>query len=771
MKFSVPRTGLAAQIFLYNYKASSDFNPVKLYLMTPSADLRNGVMAGNTRIITDSSSTELSQFGKSVATSSTSRDGSAPIPYFTTIGGISVAEQGEYLLGWGGNTGGDTFEMAIMVALYDPATYQYLSSSPELKSGQQVSVMNMPGTSSVTVTPMDDFAKYKYALDGLDITLTTKVPNLITNKGDVTANLNRWTQQTVSDNTSFYQTSMAREYGTNSQTLKYRHGLDYTGTGSVGRSVSAASVGNATAFPNSGFTWGTSDMVFWEFTVSMQAYEYPAVAGTSQGQGAKVLPNAVGPNNILLQYNTEMPNQLLGREVILMARMSVYDAWDSIIATDATHPYTGGLQEVSAKVSYTIQLATLKGTSNGASGVSQTWGAGNSLSGVVSNRRIDYSSASCSLSSSTPATGVWMMSNGCASPYLSASPLYDFTPITDDEQVIVVFLKLAASNAGKFQSTQIGTVKRQTVPIVGECTTYMDCMPKDASDTPAKDRVDLSDIGDANRFTHCVAVPVRVSAPWSTASANPVGLLQTRCVECLSDGECEPGQYCHTDWGYAGGALVPYNDNSNKNFGVCKTKDPEGIILGQPCVDRSVQSSSALYNGGMPYAQGGPDWAADSYGYCGERIWSSNPLTPSATPVAVGLWSGVCVNDVCMECKVGNYVQGDTAEPGQACVNGKRVSARDVDGSVATFTSNTVAGVTLGSTMFIIALLFAVLVHAAAEFKRHRASMGAPAPTCCEYTMCCGLCSSRGAAASVSPAPREPKREPLLGDYGTLQGT
>ena len=69
----------------------------------------------------------------------------------------------------------------------------------------------------------------------------------------------------------------------------------------------------------------------------------------------------------------------------------------------------------------------------------------------------------------------------------------------------------------------------------------MDCMPESSSDHPSKasGRYDDSANGDASRLTHCAVVP--------TASAPGAPGVTSRCVECLSDCDCNEGQYCSVD--------------------------------------------------------------------------------------------------------------------------------------------------------------------------------------------------------------------------------
>jgi hypothetical protein len=165
----------------------------------------------------------------------------------------------------------------------------------------------------------------------------------------------------------------------------------------------------------------------------------------------------------------------------------------------------------------------------------------------------------------------------------------------------------------------------------GECNTHLDCIPTDEhGPAPHSNRVHLSANGNPDRFRRCVVQDSGVG----------------RCTECYSDCDCEAGQYCHADRGtcYFNGVTYVCDPESANLWGTCQWKDPEESVFGRPCqpdMDLPMNTTRDHYAG-----------------FCGRSLYynetnlqdPTQPFTNVANTERVRLWTGLCVDLVCIEC-------------------------------------------------------------------------------------------------------------------------
>jgi hypothetical protein len=259
------------------------------------------------------------------------------------------------------------------------------------------------------------------------------------------------------------------------------------------------------------------------------------------------------------------------------------------------------------------------------------------------------------------------------------------------------------------------------------------------------------------------------------------------------------------------GTLTPDNafqlyvcdPDSNKLVGMCRAKSTD--VLGKSCVSHLKDGSNdgqdvmhpvlGIRNAGSNSLSGGPtavfnstggvlshpnrddvtefspdnsDFAEGTGGMCGEFLFynatavstamgTDNVATPESPALSLAgtpraaLWTGFCDSDrVCRECVPGAGSNGHGASFGQICLNGQLLSAKDVDGTDRSYTTDTVASTQLGTTFMVILLviLFAVHMYTVAREFRHGHSL--QPMTCCEVFLCCGACSRLGSTAEAA---------------------
>jgi len=300
--------------------------------------------------------------------------------------------------------------------------------------------------------------------------------------------------------------------------------------------------------------------------------------------------------------------------------------------------------------------------------------------------------------------------------------------------------------------------------VTGECQSVADCFsPEDDHPSDTSGRVDVSAIGDEDRFVNCMLSYTGVGTPSLAVS--------TICSECLADCDCPGGYYCHLDAGLCsnangGVAASPWDlwtcdPWSAQRFGTCQEK----VGLGERCrPNQDPYPSGAYYVTDTDLAGDVDLWLGDSdrltlsipstlddeavdptsedwdptddnmnaYGYCGaNRYWNASNTYAGADQVAyrarVTLWSGFCKNYQCVEC----YEYNSGGCQGRTCVDGKFVDRITMDGTPRTYTSNAVAGTLLGLTFMIILLQVIVVAnfvyHRCFDHKHHEVGSKNPA--------------------------------------------
>lgn len=281
--------------------------------------------------------------------------------------------------------------------------------------------------------------------------------------------------------------------------------------------------------------------------------------------------------------------------------------------------------------------------------------------------------------------------------------------------------------------------------VTGECQSYKDCFaPEDDHPSDTSGRLDLSAVGDADRFVHCLLT--------MEGTGTPQLAFKTVCSECSRDCDCPGGNYCHLDAGLCDRTagtpdpnteLWQCDDWSAARFGTCQPKN----ALGQRCrpgvtsatpgtvgyigdqdawtASRSwlnTVSSLGVYVPSTDDDGGAVDPTGDDfdpnddnnngYGFCGgARYWNASNTVPGAAAVAYSarttLWQGFCYNFECRECT--EFASGSC--PGRTCLDGRFVDTIVMDGTPRTYTRNAVAGTLLGLTFMVILLQLILVGH------------------------------------------------------------
>jgi len=276
-------------------------------------------------------------------------------------------------------------------------------------------------------------------------------------------------------------------------------------------------------------------------------------------------------------------------------------------------------------------------------------------------------------------------------------------------------------------------IQGASTALTGQCTSYADCNPS-KGDAPGDASASFND--DASRLRQCVVAI-------DTVRSQPNNILPTtKCAECFGDCDCGQGQYCNTDNGICTRNGVNWLcdvDMANR-YGMCLQKSTN--VLGAPCRTNTFAAYTAAMK--LPYATtvGGqplvvPGGSTGSYatkadpvsGFCGEvRLFNSTNIgavdgtagLPYAGQARRVLWTGACVNQVCMECAPGfGPVTGNTC---RSCYNGMLLDNVIVDWTVRTYTKNTIAGTALGVVFMFVLVAMCVCTRILLAWRSNTAS-------------------------------------------------
>lgn len=336
----------------------------------------------------------------------------------------------------------------------------------------------------------------------------------------------------------------------------------------------------------------------------------------------------------------------------------------------------------------------------------------------------------CSIDSNQPASGG---TPECTNIQYSSSDPTDFF----DSKMLVpwkfevpsyAFLRFERSSCLTTSSASLGITENPALNITftlqydaleGECMDYTDCYTD--SDGHPSLRTSVSSTGNTQRMLRCAAMPKR---------SDPM-ISESRCMECFADCDCPGGSYCHADNGICLNNGVAYvcDADSHRNAGICRPKDIANEIINKPCRAESANTYDALSSGqtrtlgsaAVLVSEGNRDDRSDGItgaGFCGQARYynTSNVDGTDDNIVRAGvartiLWTGECVNDICQECNDGSTpCSGD-----KTCIRGLLRDTIVVDGTIRTFTSNTVAGTALAGVMMIIVVQIIFVVYFVVE--------------------------------------------------------
>ena len=279
------------------------------------------------------------------------------------------------------------------------------------------------------------------------------------------------------------------------------------------------------------------------------------------------------------------------------------------------------------------------------------------------------------------------------------------------------------------------TVQAKVNELEGECRSYVDC--GGSQHCLLVDQLAGPNMRRLTTTTKCVScIP---NAP--ATDSHPSGLDNAAC-------QCGPHQYCMSDQGLCvdGAGWYVCDEFTHSRYGMCVNKED---VLGGPCRTISLATPPSGYVSPYSYtsagltgtskggsapslalaASGTVDTKGQSpglHGFCGGvRFYNSTgvewtlgggggsvgigPSTPSQANLArVVLWTGACVNQVCLECAPEQVPAQLQSSCGRFCLNGAIEEVQYVDGTSRTFTINTVAGTTLAAVLMIILLQLCV---------------------------------------------------------------
>lgn len=302
--------------------------------------------------------------------------------------------------------------------------------------------------------------------------------------------------------------------------------------------------------------------------------------------------------------------------------------------------------------------------------------------------------------------------------------LQRLAPVPANAANAFAFVAFGAGCSATAGQAITGSAQLKVMNVPGECQSYRDC-DKSGSDHPSLSyRLSAND--DEERLRHCVVAP---------SPENPL-MPYTRCMECLADCDCESGQYCHKDAGVCNTVNGVYTCDlgSAQKLGLCRKKDINKEILGKAC--RSGAGATLAQSGAFAVAANpntaqllvsegpnynGDDTSATADKFCGEVLFynaSSNVANVRGGEARSILWEGYCFNGECHECAPNTV---DTCQGRRSCINGQQMETINVDGTIRTFTSNTVAGTLLAGVMMIILVQALIVCRICQARKYHRA--------------------------------------------------
>ena len=232
--------------------------------------------------------------------------------------------------------------------------------------------------------------------------------------------------------------------------------------------------------------------------------------------------------------------------------------------------------------------------------------------------------------------------------------------------------------------------------------------PKDGKHPSATTASTYSANGDANRFDRCMLLP---------SAANPV-VPEARCVECVSQCDCNPGQFCYRYTGVETVNGIPQvvHEESRRRVGVCMKKDLNSTILHQPCrrqnnagfatasITSAGYESFGLTGDVVSQRQNGP-------GICGEAVYvngshhTNERLNVTGQPLQ-WLWKGVCnIDGRCSECSGSPTFPPTQCGDEQVCLDGTWHRSLTIDQTIRTFHNDTRAGTLLAIVFLLLTML------------------------------------------------------------------
>lgn len=281
----------------------------------------------------------------------------------------------------------------------------------------------------------------------------------------------------------------------------------------------------------------------------------------------------------------------------------------------------------------------------------------------------------------------------------------------------------------------ISITKVEEIP--GECSSNVDCAPASGTHPSEVRARHFSANGDPARYTNCIL--------FVGAAARP----ETRCVECFSDCDCHPGQFCYLPTGvYAGsGGIVIGDELSRLRAGSCMRKDMNNTLFGRKCRSQAypltpigapinTASAAVTSSASVPFVdnQTGPVLCSEGIVYNDSFAFLQSVRVNVTGQRALTLWQGYCDGEgICRECQASaasHSIPLLSCANTQVCLDGFLHRVISVDGTMRTLGNDTRASLLLAVVIFIILVLFLAA-----------------------WSFCCNFCCKRGARKdAVTPA-------------------
>jgi hypothetical protein len=240
-----------------------------------------------------------------------------------------------------------------------------------------------------------------------------------------------------------------------------------------------------------------------------------------------------------------------------------------------------------------------------------------------------------------------------------------------------------------------------------DCYASSDCVTKDGKHPASETASQFSANGDANRFDTCMLLP---------SAADPV-IPEARCIECFSQCDCNPGQFCYRYTGVESINSIPIvvHEESRRRIGVCMNKNQNGTILNMPCRRPKdiTLNTAALSDGSLVTVTPGTEVVAQGQAgpiVCGAAVYingsynTNTRLNYTGQPLRY-LWAGICnIDGRCTECEMGAASLSSQCRNEQTCLDGFWHRTLSVDQTIRTFQNDTRAG-TLLAIVFILLFL------------------------------------------------------------------